>query len=235
MFMRKLVGGVLLLAAASSVSAAVITLDFEGVAEYPHGYPFILDYYNGGTSSIGSSGPNYGISFGSNAQLVCLNSMDVTCSNASHGGLSPDSGQSGLFFMRGNETFLNHAEGFRTGFSFNYVSTKFSGSVGIYDGLNGTGNLLASIHLVPNAIPCPDYNASFCTFGSAGTLFDGVARSVSFGGVANQIVFDDLTFGSDAPGAQAAIPEPATWAMMIAGFGMIGATARRRRRRLAVA
>jgi len=32
-------------------------------------------------------------------------------------------------------------------------------------------------------------------------------------------------------GAVAAVPEPATWAMMLVGFGMIGATARYRRRR----
>lgn len=35
--------------------------------------------------------------------------------------------------------------------------------------------------------------------------------------------------------AVAAVPEPATWAMMLAGFGMIGAAARVRRRTVAVA
>ena len=40
-----------------------------------------------------------------------------------------------------------------------------------------------------------------------------------------------------APGTDtlAAIPEPASWAMMISGFGIIGATARRRRNRPALA
>jgi len=32
-----------------------------------------------------------------------------------------------------------------------------------------------------------------------------------------------------------AVPEPATWAMMIAGFGLIGAAARRRRSGMAAA
>lgn len=37
------------------------------------------------------------------------------------------------------------------------------------------------------------------------------------------------------PAATAAVPEPASWAMMIAGFGMIGGAARYRRRRTTVA
>ena len=42
---------------------------------------------------------------------------------------------------------------------------------------------------------------------------------------------DDFTFTP----VLAAIPEPATWAMMIAGFGMVGGTMRRRRTTLALA
>jgi hypothetical protein len=42
----------------------------------------------------------------------------------------------------------------------------------------------------------------------------------------------DLRFASPlspAPPALAAIPEPASWALMIAGFGTVGLAARRRR------
>jgi hypothetical protein len=45
--------------------------------------------------------------------------------------------------------------------------------------------------------------------------------------------FDDLHFRFG--GAPAAVPEPASWAMMIAGFGFTGAAMRRRRRRIAFA
>ena len=221
--------GAAMLATAASASAAVVSLNFEGIAPYPNNSDvFVQEFYNGGTSSIGSSGTNLGISFGSNALVICLNSTTVDCSNTSRGGIGDAaSAQSGLFFLSGAETFLNYSAGFTTGFSFNYVSTQFSGSVGVYDGLNGTGNLLASIALTPNAGSCPGYSAGFCPFGPAGVTFGGTARSIAFGGVANQIVFDDITFGSAVPGD--VIPEPASWAMLIAGFGLVGAAQRRRR------
>jgi PEP-CTERM motif len=215
--------------------ADVVSLNFEGInATYPTtDYAHILDFYNGGMSSAGTSGTNYGVSFGSNALAICLNNTSTNgsnCSNTSRGGLGDPSSQlGGLFFLDGTETFLNFAAGFDTGFSFNYVSVSFSGSVSVYDGLNGTGNLLATLDLAPNAGSCPGYSAPFCPFSAAGVAFSGTARSISFAGVANQIVFDDITFGSVNPGP-GGVPEPASWAMMLGGFGLVGGAMRSRRR-----
>ena len=47
----------------------------------------------------------------------------------------------------------------------------------------------------------------------------------SGGGSTSGAVFDDFTFNT----AVSAVPEPATWAMMIIGFGAVGVTVRRRR------
>ena len=212
-------------------SAAVISLDFEGVnATYPSGFASIGNFYNGGTSSDGTTGTNYGISFGSNALAICLNSTTVSCSATSRGGLGDAGSQrGGLFFTSGTETFLNYAAGFDTGFSFFYASVSYSGSVGVYDGVDGTGNLLATLSLTPQASGCSSYGAAFCPFVAAGVTFSGTARSIAFAGVANQIVFDDVTFGSATPGESPA-PEPATWAMMLVGFGGIGTAVRRARR-----
>jgi len=44
----------------------------------------------------------------------------------------------------------------------------------------------------------------------------------------------DLVFRTFADDSVAAVPEPATWAMMFAGFGMIGGSLRVRRRRMAM-
>ena len=45
----------------------------------------------------------------------------------------------------------------------------------------------------------------------------------------NQTGYDNITFGSERPGNGNPVPEPATWALMISGFGMAGAMLRRRR------
>ena len=51
-----------------------------------------------------------------------------------------------------------------------------------------------------------------------------------FSGGVDNIAYDFGTAGSGSFNFEvAAVPEPATWAMMIGGFGLIGATARRRR------
>ena len=214
------------LCATGSASAAVVSLNFEGVnATYPSGSAQVLGFYDGGMSSDGTSGTNYGISFSDNALAICLNSTTVGCSNTSRGGLAPGSDKGGLFFLSGAETFMNVAAGFDTGFSFNYVSTSFAGAVNVYDGLNGTGNILAVLNLLPNAGSCPGYSASFCPFSAQGVAFAGTAFSVGFAGVANQIVFDDVTFGSVTPG----VPEPETYALMLAGLATVAAITRRRK------
>jgi len=233
---KALCAAVATLAVVPAASAAVVSLNFENINKVYGQTTFanILNYYNGGTSSDGTTGTNFGISFGSNALAICLNSTTVTCSNTSRGGLGDLTSQrGGLFFLDGSQTFLNYAAGFDTGFSFNYVSLSNPGSVLVYSGLNGTGTLLATLALTPNAGSCPGYNAGFCPFKPFGVTFNGIAKSISFAGVANQIVFDDVTFGTATPGPDNGVPEPASWALLITGFAMVG-TAMRRRKTLAL-
>jgi len=186
-----------------SANAVIVSLDFENInPSYPSGNGTqILDFYNGGLSSVSTTGTNYGVSFSPNALNICLNTLVGSCSNTSRGGVGdPTSERGGLFFLSGSQTFLNFAAGFDTGFSFNYVSLNASGSVSVFDGLSGSGTLLSTLNLTPNAGSCPGYGAGFCPFSPIGVLFTGTAKSIAFGGVANQIVFDDVTFGSDKPG-----------------------------------
>lgn len=232
--MQKFIAVFVILASTLGAAAAraAVVLDFENIAPT---YPFAsnsvlaLDYYNGGTSSAGTSGPDYGAEVSGNGLVLCLNTLTVICpapqSNASRGGLAPGSDKAALLFTSNSDPYINVAAGFNTGFAFNYASVAQSGSAQVYSGLNGTGTLLASIPLVPNAGACPGYVGVYCPFSGAGTSFLGVAQSVFFAGAANQIVFDDITFGSAIPG----VPEPTTNVMMLAGLLLLGSLAVSRR------
>ncbi len=109
---------------------------------------------------------------------------------------------------------MNVAAGFTTGFSFNHANINDAGSVSVYSGLSGTGTLLATL-AIPITTTGPGcettYDAGFCPFVADGISFSGTAESVSFAGVENQIVFDDVTFGSSTPGG---VPEPAALTLL---------------------
>jgi hypothetical protein len=65
---------------------------------------------------------------------------------------------------------------------------------------------------------------------SGAATFFGVVSDTAMGGVwvrqaGGYAVMDNVSFGEGGPGG---IPEPATWAMMILGFGLVGFAARRR-------
>jgi hypothetical protein len=126
-----------------------------------------------------------------------------------------------LFFLGGTETFMNVPAGFDTGFSFFYTAINNPGSVSVFDGLNGTGTLLATLNLPTTLSACDSsFGAGFCPFFASGIGFSGIAQSVSFAGVANQVVFDDITFGSITPGELSPVPEPAS--ILLVGTGLSG-------------
>ena len=215
----------------SAAAASTIVLDFEGInSEYPSSsYAFIQDYYNDGTSSDGTSGTDFGVAFSPNAQAICLNTPGNVCSNTSRGGQgNPDSQLGGLFFLTGAATFMNVAAGFSDGFSFFYTAPTQSGSVSVFDGLDGTGNQLATLALPTTPSQCTGVAADFCPFFPIGVSFSGTAQSVSFAGVANQIVFDDVTFGSSTPGNTTVIPLPAGLPLLLGALGMLGLLRRRK-------
>jgi hypothetical protein len=89
-----------------------------------------------------------------------------------------------------------------------------------YSGLNGTGSVLGTT------------TGSFggLNYQTATLALDGLAGARSIGFNANtrgNVWFDN--FSATAGG----VPEPASWAMLIAGFGLVGATMRRRSARTA--
>jgi hypothetical protein len=212
----------LLLAAPAAASAQVTVLDFEGLDNF---------------ASVGSFYSGVGAVFSDNALAGCFVTFQSnSCgNNGSRGGFGdPTSAATGMFFLDGGSTLVNVALGFNTGFSFFYSAPGSPASVQLFDGLNGTGNVVGAF-VLPTTVSAtcgPDYGSViFCPFTPIGVAFDGTARSVVWSGVANQVVFDDITFGSDTPGRQDVVPEPAT--MTLLATGLAGMAAARKRRKTA--
>lgn len=68
---------------------------------------------------------------------------------------------------------------------------------------------------------------AFPTMAFFGATSDTAFTSITLTGGNNFTNFDNLTLATAVSGA---VPEPATWAMMIGGFGLAGVAVRRRRR-----
>ena len=207
-----------MLAVAQPAHAVVFNLTFEGLKDQEQ----ILEFYNGGTGSQGSAGPNLGISFGDSALAL------IDADNGGTGNFANEpSANTIAFFLTGGNLIMNYATGFDTGFSFFYTSSQ-NGSVTVYDGVNGSGNVLGVVNFVTNYTNnnCTgDPTGGFCHWDGVGVAFAGVAKSVSFAGGANQTGFDNITFGADRPQ-----PTPEPTSLMLLGAGIIGLAGVARRR-----
>lgn len=113
--------------------------------------------------------------------------------------------------------FMNVAGGVDNSLSFYYSSPEaVSGAVKAYSGLNGTGTLLGSF----------DLNATDDGYGvwqQSTFSFTGKAMSFDLTQTAGIAAFDNIS----------AVPEPETFALMLAGLGIVGAAVRRQRKQSA--
>ena len=105
---------------------------------------------------------------------------------------------------------------FAPGFtSFSFTAGVFTpATVSVYSGLGGTGSLLGSL-LVTDPPSAPN------AFAANSVAFAGVGQSVVVVSSAGFFGWDDISL--------TAVPEPATWSLMVGGFGLVGIMTRRRR------
>lgn len=151
-------------------------------------------FYAGGLGSEGSGpGPDYGITFSDNALAVISQAAGGTGNFTNN-----PSGDSTMGFAAGDTATLNVPDGFVTGFSFFYSAASFPGEVVVYSGVDATGDVLATLHL-PVTPPTGTTPYDFDNWQPLGVTFNGVARSVDFGGATDQIGFDNITVGTDDP------------------------------------
>ena len=169
----------LLMALAMPLSIQAQVLDFEGLKDQED----ILDFYNGGTGSQGSSGTNFGIGFAAGA-LALIDADDGGGGNFAN----EPSANTIAFFLGQAQLTMNVFAGFSTGFSFFYTSSTVA-SVTVYAGLNATGAILGVLNLAAQHTGnnCTgDPTGTFCNWTAVGVAFAGTARSVDFSGTANQ-------------------------------------------------
>jgi hypothetical protein len=219
---RRLLAAALILGSVG-VQAAPIVLTFEGLGNNES----IGNFYNGGLGGNGSGpGPNYGVTFSDNA----LASIDSDAGGTGNFGGEP-SPSTTMYFLSGTAAVMNYAAGFDTGFSLFYSAISQAGLVSVYDGIGATGALLASLALpLTPSNGAPDPNGLFSPLVPVGITFNGIARSVLFGGVQDQIGFDNITLGSMTPcvGSSCAVPEPAPVGLLALACGALAVASWRR-------
>ena len=197
-FERKAAGslvavlGIALLGPLVAPAQTTVTLTFEGLKDNEA----ILDYYNGGMAGSGSGpGPSYGITFGT-AALASISTEENGTGNFDQN----PSGITTAYFLTGGGLVMNVPAGFTNGFSFYYASGTSTGTVTVYDGPNGTGNILATVTLPATGSNC-DTQEFFSCWSALGAAFKGTAKSVNFAGADNGIGFDNITLGSKTAGS----------------------------------
>ncbi|WP_254174637.1 SdrD B-like domain-containing protein [Planktothrix pseudagardhii] len=101
-----------------------------------------------------------------------------------------------ITYDQGQSIIINVADGFDQKFSFRYGSPFADHQVTIYEGVNGTGNVLASVQL-PRT---PDSNLTPGAYilennPSSTLFFEGIAKSVILGSQPNKLLINNITFG----------------------------------------
>ncbi len=165
-------------------------LTFEGLNNLEE----IEAYYAGGLGGEGSGpGPEYGITFSDNALAVISQEAGGTGDFANN-----PSGDTTMAFATGSSATLNVPDGFEVGFSFFYSAAQHPGEVIVYEGIDATGNILATLSLpvTPSTGATPYL---FDNWQPLGVEFEGIARSVDFGGTTDLIGFDNIILGTEEP------------------------------------
>ena len=180
-------------AALSGAASGQIFLNFEGICPP-----------NNTTTSIGAFYAGLGVFFtGGGSNALALVDADEG-GNAQGNFANEPSSKTIMFFLEGNATIMNVPGGFDTGFATYYSTIATTGTLEVYDGLDGTGNLLGSAPMFAlGSAGNGDPTGAYDTWDIAAVIIGNqVARSVVFIGAANFIGFDDMVFGDiPAPGA----------------------------------
>lgn len=150
----------------------------------------------------------------------------------SGGNLTTNGGGSGGFATSGSRNLnFSSSSGFTITFDTAVSAIGFYGTdIGDINGqlsLQVTRATGIETILVPHTRNAPDGSLLFFGLIDKENPFTAI-RFFNTGGTSDVLSIDDIVVGD--PDQVAAVPEPASWAMMIGGFGVMGASLRRRQR-----
>ena len=128
-----------------------------------------------------------------------------------------------MFFQTGTDVLVNATAGVSVGLWFSYSALQ-PGSITVYDGASGGGNILASITLTPNNTGCNTYK--MCVWSPIGVPLTTNARSIRFSGVANFLAIGAIHFGVKIPTsiAIASSKNPSSQGESVTFTAMVSAT-----------
>lgn len=220
--MRKLISfavGASCLAMTTAASAAPVVLSFDAsnacalVCTAGQG---LLPTY-GSTAQLAVTYRNWNIGETSVLNFINYSNLNAAFATGSNAGPEP------LDFIfspvAGFEVSLVSIENFKLAPGGGTLS-------GIYSLFNSANTLISSANYTTNtnSDPLNPTNKITTTFNSAYFSSPLRLRDLSPAGMR----YDTLVLDVRAIAAQGAVPEPATWMMMLFGFGLIGSTLRRR-------
>lgn len=211
--------GFIAVAAAAPVAAAVTTYATEGAFQAAMDGGFTLINLD----TFGGFGAGYRLDDAAPAAALAALGVDSVGYNA-----QVVAGQN-FQTPTNRDRLLDNGNGFGGLMAFNFSGTvnglgAYSnnidyGRIRIFSGANLTGTFLGEVF-----------------FGKT-SAFGGIASDTAIGSAQFTCDFNgdlkcgvyDIQFGKFAPPPTGGVPEPATWALMILGFGAAGAAIRRRR------
>lgn len=202
--MRNLLLG-LVLAASATASGATTVIFKPGVFGPPAGYT-LVDNFDTSTGQALVTGTNFTFPTGSTAGQYVAPTGDTTPYLAILGG-----GNASITFGTGVKSF-----------SFDYSTVDTYNNIQIRYADGGIQNYTGTFVL--GSLPTGVTSGSFIVNGD-GRAIGGLTLSTS----ANSFEVDNLA----TSGSLGTVPEPASWAMMIVGLGLVGASSRSRRRTVA--